>query len=115
MSIIFSERIHTVKCKFGHGDRKCVTCGIKYKHCDCFVEYTTSEDDLVEYRYLFCHRKYQNKFDEKLKERVFNRYKFSNHGSDNFILLLRKGVYRYENINNWKKLNETLLTKKRDF
>ena len=35
-----SEGIHRIKCKFGHDDKKCETCGIKYKYCNCFLEYT---------------------------------------------------------------------------
>ena len=46
----FSERIHRIKCKFGHDDEKCETCGIKYKHCDCLPEYTNFKDDLIEYK-----------------------------------------------------------------
>ena len=34
-----SKRIHKVKCKYGHGGTKCETCRIKYKDCDCFLEY----------------------------------------------------------------------------
>ena len=34
----FSEGIHRIKCKFGHDDKKCEICGIKYKYCDCFLE-----------------------------------------------------------------------------
>ena len=26
-----SEGIHKTKCKYGHGDKKCENCGIKYK------------------------------------------------------------------------------------
>ena len=29
-----SEGIHRIKCKYGHDDKKCETCGIKYKYCD---------------------------------------------------------------------------------
>ena len=32
-----------------------------------------------------------------------------------FILLLRKFIYPYEDIDDWEKLNETLLTEKEDF
>ena len=32
-----------------------------------------------------------------------------------FILLLRKGVYPYEYMDDWKKLNETSLREKEDF
>ena len=35
----FSERIHKIKCEYGHDDKKCETCGISYKVCDCFLEY----------------------------------------------------------------------------
>ena len=27
-----SERIHKIKCKYGHDDQKCATWGIKYKY-----------------------------------------------------------------------------------
>ena len=37
-----SERIHRIKCKYDH-DKKCETCGIKYKYCNCFLEYTNFE------------------------------------------------------------------------
>ena len=43
-----SERIHRIKCKFGHDDEKCETCGIKYKYCNCFLEYTNYKYDLIE-------------------------------------------------------------------
>ena len=35
-----SEGIHRIKCKCTHDDKKCETCGIKYKYCTCFLEYT---------------------------------------------------------------------------
>ena len=47
------EGIHKLECELGHHDKKCETCGIKYKYCDCFLEYTS--------------KRYQRKFDEKLK------------------------------------------------
>ena len=43
-----SEWIHKIKCKFGHGDKKCETCGIIYKYWDRFFEYTNFEVDLIE-------------------------------------------------------------------
>ena len=84
-----SEGLHRIKCKLVHGDKRCETCGIKYKHCDCFLEYTNFKDDLIEYKCLSCNKIYQRQFNEKLKERFFNTYKFSNHGYNKFILLLR--------------------------
>ena len=71
--------------------------------------------DLIEYKYLCCNKNYQQKFDEKLKERFFNTYKFSNHDNNKFILLLWKGVYPYEYMDDWEKFNETSLPEKEDF
>ena len=54
-------------------------------------------------------------FDEQLKERFLNTYKFSNRDNNNFILLLQKGVYPYEYMHNWEKFNELLLPEKEYF
>ena len=94
--------------------KKCECCGIQYKHCNCFLEYTNLKDDLIEYKCLICKKKCQIKF-KKLKERFFNTYKFSNHDNNKFILLLRKGVYPYECMDDWEKFNETSLPEKEDF
>ena len=66
-----SEGIHKIKCKCGHDDKKCKTCGIKYKYCNCFLEYMNFKDDLIEHNCLCCNNNYQQKFDEKLKKRIF--------------------------------------------
>ena len=47
-----SEEIHKIKCKHRHEDKKCETCGIKYKYCDCFLEYTNFNDDLIVQMFL---------------------------------------------------------------
>ena len=110
-----SEGIRRIKCKFGHDNKICETCGIKYKHCDCFLEYKNFKDDLREYKCLSCNKIYQRKFDGKLKERFFNTYKFSDYNNNNFILLLRKRVYPYEYMDDCEKFNETTLPEKEDF
>ena len=33
-----SEGIHKIKCKYGHDDKRCETCGVTYAVCDCFLE-----------------------------------------------------------------------------
>ena len=80
-----------------------------------FLEYTNFKDNLIECNCLCCNKNYQHEFDEKLKERVFNTYKFSNHGNNKFILFLRKDIYPYKYMDDWEKFNETLLSKKEDF
>ena len=74
-----------------------------------------SDYDLIEYKCSCCKNNYQHKFNEKLKERFFNTYTFCNHDNNKFILLLRKGVYPYEYMNDWKKFNEASLREKEDF
>ena len=53
-----SEGVHRIKRKFGHDDKKCGTCGIKFKCCDCFIECIYFKDDLIEYKYLCSNKSY---------------------------------------------------------
>ena len=50
------EGIHRIKCKYGHDDKKCETCGIKHKYCNCFREYGNFKDDFIECKYLLCNK-----------------------------------------------------------
>ena len=56
----FAEGIHKIKCKYKNGDKKCETCGIKHKDCECFVEYTNFKDNLIEYKCLCCNKNYKS-------------------------------------------------------
>ena len=105
-----SEGIHRIKCKFGHNGKKCETCGIEYKYRDCFFEYINFKDNLIKYNCLCCNKNYRHKFDEKLKERLFNTYKISNHDNNKFILSFLKDVYPYEYMVDWEIFNEKLIT-----
>ena len=45
-----AEEIYKIKCKHGCDEKKkCETCRIKYKGCDCCFEYTNVKDDLIEH------------------------------------------------------------------
>ena len=39
-----SEGIQIIKCKVGHHDKKCETCGVKIKYCDYFLKYTNLKE-----------------------------------------------------------------------
>ena len=56
----------------------------------------TLKDNLMLYKSLCCYRSCQKRFDEDLRKRFANRYKFSNDGFDKFILLSKKCVYPHE-------------------
>ena len=81
-----SEEIHKIECKYGHDNKKCEPCGIKYKYCDYFNQYVNFKHDLIEHKCLCCN-------------------------NNKFISLLRKGVYPYEYMDDFEKC----LPEKEDF
>ena len=76
------------------------------------IAYTNFEDNVIEYKCLYCNKSYEQHFHEKLKKQFLNTYKLLNHNKNKFILLLRKGVYPYEYLDDWEKFNETSLLEK---
>ena len=48
----------------------------------------------------------------KIKKEIQEHIKFSNKDINKFILLLRKGTYPYECMDDWEKFNETTLPEK---
>ena len=43
-----AEEIHKINSKYEGDDKKCEICGIKYKDCDCVLEYANFKDNLIE-------------------------------------------------------------------
>ena len=93
------ERIHKIKCK----------------SCGCFLEYEYFQDNLIIYKCLFCNECCSKKLNEKFKKKFKGTFKFSNSDINKFILLLRKGVYTYEYMDDWENSNETKLPEKEEF
>ena len=58
---------------------------------------------------MCCNKIFHHQFDERLKKRFFNTYKFANNDKNKFILLLQKRVYAYQYMDNWEKFNKTSL------
>ena len=54
-------------------------------------------------------------FNKKLIKRFGNTYEFCNKNLNKFILLLRKGVYPYEYMDNLERFDETSLPNKESF
>ena len=88
---------------------------IKCKDFDFFLEYESINDNLIKYKGLSCNEDYSNKLDEKSKKQFKNIFKLSDNSINKFVLLLRKVVYSYECMDDWKKFNETTLSEKEEF
>ena len=69
----------------------------------------------VEIKCLNCDKNYNKDFNKELISRFSSTYKFCNGDINEFILLLRKGIYPYENMNSWERFNETSFPNKEDF
>ena len=52
---------------------------------------------------------------EGLIEKFPSIYQFCNGNLNKFVLLLRKGVYPYEDMDSWEKFDETTIPSKEDF
>ena len=57
---------------------------------------------------------YSNKIDVKLKNRFKNIFNFSNNNINKFVLMLRKGVYPYQYMDEWEKLMKHHCLKKKN-
>ena len=67
------------------------------------------------FKCIDCEKEYEKEFNKELLERFANTYKFCDNDLDKFIILLRKGVYPYEYIDEWDKFNEKVLPGKESF
>ena len=90
-----------------HND-KCIKC----KSNLCFVR--TMNEKLI-FKCIDYEKEYEKEFNEELVERFANTYKFCDNDLNKFIILLRKGVYPYEYMDEWNKFNEEVLPSKESF
>ena len=80
--------------------------------CKSFLDYMTINDEQLIFRCFSCKKNNKKDFNKELIKRFANTYRFYNKDLNKFILLLRKGVYPYEYMDNWERFNETLLPNK---
>ena len=105
-----------IKCKYGHDNKKCETCEIKYQNCECFLEYTNFKDNLIKCKCLCCNKNYQRKFDTNLKKWFYKIYTFSNHDINISLLYCCKKMFSLMNICGWlRKIQWIFITWKRRF
>ena len=93
----------------GIRNNKCADC----KSCLDYVRSTKNEKLIL--KCFNCETYYRKKFNNELIKRFKSTYEFCNKDLNKFILLLRKGVYPYEYMDNWERFNETSLPSKESF
>ena len=62
-----------------------------------------------------CNAYYRKKINKDLIKKFKNTYSFCDNDINKFVLLLRKGVYPYEYVDNWERFSEISLPSQEDF
>ena len=83
--------------------------------CESCLDYIKTKNEKLILKCFNCKQHYEIGFNKELIKRFANTYEFCNGNLNKFILLLRKGVYLYEYMNNWEKFDETSLPNKESF
>ena len=93
--------------------KTCVKCKERIKSVQ-YCKFIDLSNKKSRYKCLKCND-ISYKSIKPLIEKFPNTYRLSNEDNQKFILLIRKGVYPYEYIDDWSKLNETELPSKNAF
>ena len=80
----------------GIHNNKCVDC----KSC---IDYIKTKNEKLILNCFNCETYYRKQFNKELIKRFASTYEFCNKDLNKFILLLRKGVYLYECMDNWER------------
>ena len=87
----------------------------KCLNCESCLDYIGTKNEKLILKCFNCKQYYEKNFNKELIKRFANTYEFCNKNLTKFILLLRKGVYPYEYMDNWERFNETSLPNKESF
>ena len=87
----------------------------KCLNCESCLDYIRTKNEKLILKCFNCEQCYEKDFNKELIKRFASTYSFCNNDLNKFVLLLRKGVYPYEYIDNWERFNETLLPNKESF
>ena len=87
----------------------------KRADCESCLDYIKTKNEKLILKCFNCKQYYRKKFNKELIKRFASTYEFCNKDLNKFILLLRKGVYPYEYMDNLERFNETSLPNKESF
>ena len=90
-----------------HND-KCIKC----KSNLCFVN---AMNETLLFKCIDCKKEYEKEFNKELLKIFSNTYEFRDNDLNKSLILLRKGVYPYEYMNEWDTFNEKKLPCKESF
>ena len=83
--------------------------------CESCLDFIKTKNEKLILKCFNCKQYYEKDFNKQLIKRFANTYNFCNNDLNKFILLLRKGVYPYEHMDNWERFDETSLPNKESF
>ena len=83
--------------------------------CESGLDYIKTKNEKLILKCFNCKQYYEIDFNKELIKKFASTYKFCNKNLNKFILLLRKGVYPFEYMDNWERFNETSLPNKESF
>ena len=86
----------------GLHNNKCLDC----KSC---LDYIKTKNEKLIFKCFNCKQNYEKDFNKELIKRFASMYEICNKNLNKLVLLLRKGVYPYEYMDNWERFNETSL------
>ena len=92
----------------GVHNNKCADC----KSC---LDYIKTKNEKLILKCFNWEAYYRKKFNKELIKRFASTCEFYNKDLNRFILLLRKGVYSYEYMDNWERFNESYYLIKNHF
>ena len=84
-------------------------------NCKSCLDYVKTKNEKLIFKCFNCKQYSEKYFNKELIRRFAGTYEFCNKNLNKFILLLRKGVYPYEYMDNWERFNETSLPNKESF
>ena len=83
--------------------------------CESCLDYIKTKNEKLILKCFNFKTYYEKDFNKELIKRFASTYEFCNGNLNKFILLLRKGVYPYEYMDNWERFDETSLPNKESF